>query len=103
MNIVFHTSVLAFLHKLDVKEAADVFRLVETLRQRGHTLTMPISKPIGDGLHELRTHGKPAFRVLYGFCGGEAVLLLALKKQKSALNRRDIKTALERLRLHCRL
>ncbi len=103
MNVIFHHTVLEFLHKLDEQEAADVFRLIEVLKQRGHTLSMPISKPIGNGLHELRTHGKPAFRVLYGFCDGEAVLLIAMKKQKAGLNPRDIKTALERLRLHCSL
>jgi len=103
MNVIFHSAVLEFLHKLDEQEAADVFRLIEVLKQRGHTLSMPISKPIGSGLHELRTHGKPAFRVLCGFCDGEAVLLVALKKQKPALNPQDIRTALERLCLHCSL
>ncbi len=78
-----------------------MYRLIEILKQRGHTLSMPVSKPIGNGLHELRTHGRPAFRVLYGFCKGEAVLLIAMKKQKKALDSRDIKIATERLRFYC--
>lgn len=101
MNVDFHPAVLEFLHKLDEQDASDVYRLIEALRQRGNTLSMPLSKPIGNGLYELRTHGKPAFRVLYGFCDGEAVLLVAMKKQKSNLDSRDVKIALERLSFYC--
>jgi len=103
MNVIPHHTVLAFLNKLDLQEASDVFRLIETLRERGYALGMPLSKPIGNGLHELRTQGKPAFRILYGFHNEEAVLLLVMKKQKSKLNPRDIKTALTRFRFHCSL
>ena len=101
MNVHFHSSVLAFLHALDEQDASDVYRLIEVLRQRGHTISMPLSKPIGNGLHELRTHGRPSFRVLYGFCGGEAVLLVAMKKQKPNLDSRDINTAIKCLRFYC--
>jgi phage-related protein len=101
MNITFHSSVLKFLHKLDEQSASDVYRLIEILRQRGHTLSMPLSKPVGSGLHELRTNGKPAFRVLYGFYDGEAVLLVAMKKQKPSLDSRDIKIALKRAQPYC--
>ena len=103
MNVIPHHTVLEFLNKLDDREASDVFRLIEMLKDRGHTLGMPLSKPVGKGLHELRTQGKPAFRLLYGFYNGEAVLLFAMKKQKSGLNPRDIKTALQRFNLHCSL
>lgn len=103
MNVIPHRTVLDFLNKLDDQEASDVFRVIEMLKERGHTIGMPVSKPVGNGLYELRTQGKPAFRVLYGFHHGEAVLLLAMKKQKSSLNTRDIKTALQRLCLHCTL
>ncbi len=97
----YHPAVLAFLHKLDEEEASDVYRLIEVLRQRGHTISMPLSKPIGNGLYELRVHGRPAFRVLYGFCSVEVVLLVAMKKQKPNLDPRDIKIALERPHLYC--
>ncbi|MFA5744929.1 MAG: type II toxin-antitoxin system RelE/ParE family toxin [Candidatus Paceibacterota bacterium] len=103
MNVIPHYTVLEFLDKLDDQEASDVFRLIEMLRERGHTLGMPLSKPVGRGLHELRTQGKPAFRVLYGFHNGEAILLLAMKKQKPELNPRDIKMALNRFHVHCSL
>lgn len=101
MNVIFHPTVLEFLHKLDAQRASNIYRVIEVLRQRGNTLSMPLSKPVGNGLHELRTHGKPVFRVLYGFCHGEAVLLVAMKKQKPSLDSRDINTALKRLHLYC--
>lgn len=101
IKINFHPTVLDFLHRLDAHEVADVYRPIEVLKQRGHTISMPLSKPIGNGLHELRAHGKPAFRILYGFCKGEAVLLVAIRKQKPSLDPRDIKLALERLRIYC--
>ena len=103
MEIHFHPAVLEFLHKLDEHEASDVYRVIEALRQRGHTIGMPLSKPVGSGLHELRVHGKPAFRVLYTFYNKEAVLLVAIKKQKPSLGPRDMKTALERLRIYCEI
>lgn len=101
MNVNFHPSVLKFLYKLDEQNASDVYRIIEVLRQRGHSLSTPHSKPVGSGLHELRIQGRPAFRVLYGFCAGEAVLLFAMKKQKPSLNSGDIKIALERLSIYC--
>lgn len=101
MDIRYHPAVLEFLHKLDNDDASDIHRLIGILRQRGHTISMPLSKPIGNGLHELRTHGKPAFRLLYGFYDGEAVLLVVMKKQKPSIDPRDIKIALERFRIYC--
>ncbi|MEK9167803.1 MAG: type II toxin-antitoxin system RelE/ParE family toxin [Patescibacteria group bacterium] len=101
MHIDFHSSVLKFLHKIDNQSASDVYSLIEVLRQRGNTISMPFSKPIRNGLHELRVQGRPAFRVLYGFCEEDAVLLVAIKKQKPSLDSRDIKLALERLRIYC--
>jgi len=47
MNVIFHHTVLAFLHDINEQEAADIVRLTELLAQRGHTLSMPISKPSG--------------------------------------------------------
>ncbi len=101
MRINFHPTVLEFLHKLDTYEAADVYRLIEVLEERGHAISMPLSKPVGNGLHELRVHGKPAFRILYSFYKREAVLLVAMKKQKSSIDPRSIKLALVRLHRYC--
>jgi len=101
MEIDFHPSVLAFLHSLDEEEASDIYRLIEMLSDRGHTLSMPVSKPIGKGLFELRIHGRPAFRLLYGFYDRQAIVVVAMKKQKPSIDPRDIRLALERLRVYC--
>jgi phage-related protein len=86
-----------FVDALDVPARSDVRRLQYLLQQYGHELSMPYAKPIGDGLWELRRTGRPQIRILYGFCRGDAVLVHAIKKQRSALLRKDIEIARKRL------
>lgn len=62
---------------------------------------MPFSKPIGDGLFELRIEGAATVRMLYGFCDGAAVVVFAGKKERPALRRKDIILAQRRLALYC--
>ena len=101
MNVSFHPAVLAFLRSLkqsDADAASSVYGLIEALERRGYELGMPFAKPVGKGLMELRVLGRPAFRILYGFHRGEAILLLATKKQKPHLDQHDISLARARLR-----
>jgi hypothetical protein len=57
------------------------------LEQYGHFLRMPHAKPVGGGLWELRIRTRPAIRILYGFCHRTPILLVAFKKQQSAIPR----------------
>src|SRR3989344_7081267 len=101
MKVVALESVEKFVNALDNTGRSDVYRLIGMLQQYGHELSMPYAKPIGNGLWELRKTGRPQICFLYGFCRGEVLLLLALKKQRSALRQEDIATAQKRLAAHC--
>lgn len=102
MQIVILTTAHAFLGSLDVSVRSDAYRLLKLLEQYGHSLSMPIAKPIGGGLWELRLTGRPQIRMLYGFCDGIPVVVLALRKQSSALPQSSIVLARKRFSEYCR-
>ena len=102
MKIVVLESVKEFVDTLEFPIQTDVKRLILLLEQYGHTLPMPYAKPVGNGLWELRRTGRPQIRILYGFYDGNAILLLALKKQRAALRQREIELALKRFNAHCK-
>lgn len=101
MKVVTLRPVKEFLNELDDSLRMDLQRLIELLGQYGHRLSMPYAKPIGNGLWELRHTGRPHIRILYGFCDGTSVLLLAFKKQRSSLRQHDIELAQGRLEEYC--
>ncbi|MBI5470151.1 type II toxin-antitoxin system RelE/ParE family toxin [Candidatus Kaiserbacteria bacterium] len=97
MNVVVFKHVREFVDELDIPVRADIDGLVNLLGQYGPALSMPYAKPLGRGLWELRRTGRPQIRILYGFCNGSAILVLAIKKQRSALRHKDIDLARKRL------
>lgn len=57
-----------FLNSLDKKMRAKMVRTIGLLRDNGNELREPISKPLGDGIFELRTQmGNNITRILYFF------------------------------------
>jgi phage-related protein len=101
MQVVALASVRDFLEALDPPLRPRAYKLIKLLEEYGHNLSMPVAKPVGGGLWELRSHKQPAMRILYGFCNGQAVLVHALKKQRSALLRSEIKIARKRFAEYC--
>lgn len=101
MNIRALAPVRDFIDALDPHIRAHAYGLIDLLEQYGHKLAMPVAKPIGGGLWELRSHTRPAVRILYGFHGDEAILVLALKKQRPALLAREIELARKRFEAYC--
>lgn len=101
MEVIILRPVKEFLNELDGSLRMDLQRLFKLLGQYGHNLSMPFAKPIGRGLWELRYTGRPHIRVLYGYCEGIPILLLAFKKQRSSLRQHDIELALKRLGEYC--
>ena len=84
--------VLAFLSTQTGKVKAEAIALVKLLEERGNLLGMPHSKPLGQGLFELRG---TQVRIFYMFRLGRRITLLdgMLKKQD-----RIPKRTLERLK-----
>lgn len=101
MNIVVLSPVRDFIDDLDPHLRAHAYGLIDLLEEYGHTLTMPVAKPIGSGLWELRSRTRPAVRILYGFYKNEAILVLAIKKQRPALSPREVELAWKRLTAYC--
>lgn len=74
--------------------ASRLDQMVLLLEERGSTLRMPYSKPIGQGLFELRTAGAVHVRVLYFFYENKAFLARGFIKKRRALGRHEIEQAL---------
>ena len=65
-----------FLLSLDTKMQAKVLRTVALLRDAGPSLREPYSKPLDDGIFEIRAKfGSDITRVLYFFVIGKKVIL----------------------------
>ena len=65
-----------FLDALDVKMRKKVLDNLKLLQIHGHHLREPYSKPLGDGIFELRTRlGSDITRVLYFFFVGKKIVL----------------------------
>lgn len=68
--------VAEFIRKLDRKMSAKILRFLELLSEVGPELREPYSKPLGDGIFELRTQvGNDSSRVLYFFYVGKTIVL----------------------------
>ena len=81
-EIIFYRTVqkecpmLDFLNGLDMKMRAKVARTVDLLRDNGGDLREPYSKPLSDGIFELRIKvGTNITRVLYFFVIGNKIVL----------------------------
>lgn len=75
-------------------------RLVELLVEHGPSLKLPHSRALGDGLFELRPHGRSGTgRALYCFLAGRRVVVLhAFIKKTQETPDRDLKLARKRQR-----
>lgn len=83
-----------WLQKLTTDQLKSVAKELRMLREVGNSLRLPHSKPLGKGLFELREHWY-GYRIYYGFCGKELIILLAAGHKTS--QKKDIKIARERL------
>lgn len=93
-----HCPFEGFLDGLQPKLRAKITRDLGLLEANGPALREPISKPLGDGLFELRTKlGSDIARSLYFFHAGRAVVVTGgfVKKTRKA-PRAEIERALAR-------
>lgn len=65
-----------FILSQDLKMQAKIFRLIELLELKGNELREPYSKPLSDGIFEIRAiQGNNITRVLYFFVVGKKIIL----------------------------
>ena len=87
-----------FIDSLDVKMRAKMVGLLELLEEKGNQLREPYSKPIDDGIFEIRCKvGNNITRVLYFFYyEGKIILTNGFVKKTQKTPPEEIKLAKER-------
>ncbi|MBE5951581.1 MAG: type II toxin-antitoxin system RelE/ParE family toxin [Lachnospiraceae bacterium] len=87
-----------FLVSVDEKMRARLVGLLNVLAEKGNELREPYSKPLGDGIFELRGQvGNNISRVLYFFYyGGKIIVTNGFVKKTQKTPRDQIKIAKER-------
>ncbi len=93
MEVVYVLKVKKFIEKLDDISVERVLSSVDFLEKYGHLLTMPLSKPIGKGLFELRILGNIHVRIFYCFHKDVVYLLHAITKKQQTVPKKDIEFA----------
>ena len=96
----FHERVLAEIESWPVDVLADYARLVELLMEYGPNLRLPHSRALGDGLFELRPHGRSGIgRAFYCFMVGKRIVVLhAFIKKSQQTPDHELKRARKRLK-----
>lgn len=79
---------------------ADYARLVELLMEFGPTLRMPHSRPMGNGLFELRPRGREGIgRALYCYVSGQHIMMLhAFVKKRRETPEEELRIARKRMK-----
>ena len=86
------------LKQTDPDDFAAVLSGLAKLRYRQYHRP-PLSKPVGDGLFELRHVGKLNTRVLWFFAKGRRIIAVhGIRNKGQAIPTRDWETALDRIR-----
>jgi len=98
-NVILHNDVPDELADLPPVVRAKMIRLIDKLKNNATALREPDSKPLRDGLFELRTMGNDIARGLYVYQKGRNIYLLRVfikKTQKTPSG--EISMAFERLK-----
>lgn len=94
MHIIYLPKAADFVAGLDNPLDGRARRMIRLLETSGNELRMPFSRPIENGIFELRVVGAVHIRLLYFFHKGEAVVAHAFAKKTQQLSRRDIEYVL---------
>lgn len=89
-----------FLDALSKTAKPRVYAVLAMLEAHGNRLLMPHSRPLGDGLYEIRVrHQEGPFRLIYCFRPGRRVVLLhAFVKRTEQAPKEDLDVARARKR-----
>lgn len=96
----YHPKVLADIEAWPVDVLAAYARLVELLMEHGSNLRLPHSRSMGDGLFELRPHGRSGIgRAMYCFLLGRRVVVVhAFIKKTQQTPDKELKIARKRVK-----
>lgn len=94
MEILYATPrVKKFLKSLNAPAFTRTKKVFQLLRDQGDQLGMPFSRPLGEGLFELRIFGRTQVRLFYIFKEGVAILLHGFIKKTQQIPRKEIEYA----------
>ena len=96
----YHPVVMAEIESWPDGILADFARKIELLMEFGPNLRMPYSRALGEGLFELRPHGREGIgRVLYCYDTGQSIVLLhAFVKKTPNISGQELKIARKRMK-----
>ncbi len=96
---IFDTSLEKFIKSLQKPTIAKVLRTLDLLEQFGSKLGPPHTKKISTNLFELRVSGKQEIRIFYVFHKSDIFLLHGFIKKSQKAPRKEIKAAIQKLKL----
>ena len=93
-NVELEPEVDEWMDNLTPIEVALTLPHIERLAERGNRLRLPASKPLGDGLFELRFDlGPVAWRIPFFFVIGRRIVLLSVFRKQPMNERTEIARA----------
>lgn len=90
--LVIHKEIIEKIDESDFN--IEIYRCISMLSNLGSELSMPYSKPLGEGLFELRIKN---FRIIYCFKNENAYLLNAFTKKRFKIGVKDISLSRKRM------
>jgi len=94
----FDESVEQLILSLEKSTIAKTLRTIDLLEEFGYKLGMPHTKKLKKNLFELRVPGDQELRILYSFHKNSVVLLHSFIKKSQKIPKRELLTALQRLK-----
>lgn len=92
-ELLFHPKVVDELKTFEPRLQAKILLALEKLEKQGYQLRYPYTRPIKEGLFELRTQGKDISRTFFAFAVGQKIYILRTfvkKTQKTPQSEIDL-------------
>ena len=96
---IFNVSLEKFIKSLQKPTIAKVLHTIDLLEKFGQKLGPPHTKKVSKHLFELRVSGKQEVRIFYSFHKSQIFLLHGFIKKSQKIPQREIKVALQKLKL----
>ena len=96
---ILDASLERFIESLEKPMIAKVLRTIDLLEKFGPKLEPPHTKKISTHLFELRISGKQEIRIFYSFHKSQILLLHGFIKKSQKIPQKEIKIALQKLKL----
>lgn len=93
MKVFVRREVKIFLDSLEKTTQTKVTRMIHLLQEYGQEIGMPHSRPLRDGVFEMRIRGKQEVRLLYGYNSAGAIVVLGFVKKAQRTPTTEIRRA----------